>query len=272
MFGFAGSEPFHLEVGSPALATGDPSAPNLPATDLDGRPRTQTGPSGTPIVDMGVYEGSVPASTTGGSPTFSMYPTPTTVTLAQTANYGMAGTVTLNIAPQNRFFGIISFQCSNLPTSILAACYFSPSTVAAAGDNTPLTVTLLIEDQSYVSALRPAESYYNSGSELRQVVSLAVALVLPLSAGALGGKRRWTLNKRLFLIVCCFSICLAIGTATSCGGASSSPSSGSSGGSAGTGGSGGAASNSYPVTITATASGNAKVTQTASITFSLPSS
>ena len=48
---------YHLRPGSPSIDTGDNSAPNLPQTDLDGKPRIQDGnKDGVAIVDMGAYE------------------------------------------------------------------------------------------------------------------------------------------------------------------------------------------------------------------------
>lgn len=48
---------FHLRPGSPAIDTGNNSAPSLPATDLDGNPRVQDATAkGYPVVDMGAYE------------------------------------------------------------------------------------------------------------------------------------------------------------------------------------------------------------------------
>jgi parallel beta-helix repeat protein len=42
---------FHLQAGSPAINAGTNSAPNLPVTDKDGRPRVMGG-----VVDMGAFE------------------------------------------------------------------------------------------------------------------------------------------------------------------------------------------------------------------------
>jgi hypothetical protein len=48
---------YHLQGGSPAIDRGDNSAPSLPATDLDGDPRTLDGNGdGIAIVDMGADE------------------------------------------------------------------------------------------------------------------------------------------------------------------------------------------------------------------------
>ena len=53
---------YHLSPGSPSIDTGDNTAPNLPATDLDGNPRLQDGNGdGLVVVDMGTYEAPSPA-------------------------------------------------------------------------------------------------------------------------------------------------------------------------------------------------------------------
>jgi hypothetical protein len=52
---------YHLRRGSPVIDAGDNSAPNLPSTDLDGKPRIQDGNGdGIAVVDMGGYEASPP--------------------------------------------------------------------------------------------------------------------------------------------------------------------------------------------------------------------
>src|SRR5258708_3340845 len=48
---FSGASDYHLQSSSPAIDAGNNSAPSLPATDLDGKPRI----SGA-AVDQGVYE------------------------------------------------------------------------------------------------------------------------------------------------------------------------------------------------------------------------
>jgi hypothetical protein len=53
---------YHLRPGSPSIDTGNNAAPNLPGSDLDGKPRIQDGNGdGIAIVDMGAYEALPPA-------------------------------------------------------------------------------------------------------------------------------------------------------------------------------------------------------------------
>jgi hypothetical protein len=55
---FAGTGDFHLQAGSPAIDAGNGSAPDLPATDLDGNPRIVGA-----AVDMGAYEAGSASAT-----------------------------------------------------------------------------------------------------------------------------------------------------------------------------------------------------------------
>jgi archaellum component FlaF (FlaF/FlaG flagellin family) len=57
-FANAANGDYHLLVGSPAIDSGDNSAPNLPSQDLDGNPRIAFGSATTcsDTVDLGVYE------------------------------------------------------------------------------------------------------------------------------------------------------------------------------------------------------------------------
>lgn len=86
---------YHLAVGSPALDTGDNSAPNLPLMDLDGNPRILNG-----TVDMGAYERSAGAATPTATPTGTPMATPTpTPTETPTATPTMTPTATPTATP-----------------------------------------------------------------------------------------------------------------------------------------------------------------------------
>jgi hypothetical protein len=57
LFGSERKHRYQLDPGSPAIDAGDNSAPNVPPTDLAGRPRVVDGNGdGNPVIDMGVYE------------------------------------------------------------------------------------------------------------------------------------------------------------------------------------------------------------------------
>jgi predicted outer membrane repeat protein len=57
LFVDAAADNLRLQAGSPAIDAGNNSAPGLPATDLDGRPRIVDGnKDGAAVVDMGAYE------------------------------------------------------------------------------------------------------------------------------------------------------------------------------------------------------------------------
>jgi hypothetical protein len=61
---------FHLQIGSPAIDTGDSTAPGLPSTDSDGNARIQNS-----TVDMGAYE-FFPATMTASPSSLTFGPTP----------------------------------------------------------------------------------------------------------------------------------------------------------------------------------------------------
>jgi hypothetical protein len=62
LWALTGLGDYHLQPRSPSIDAGDNSAPNLPATDLDGNTRIQDGNAdGSAIVDQGVYEAPTPA-------------------------------------------------------------------------------------------------------------------------------------------------------------------------------------------------------------------
>jgi parallel beta-helix repeat protein len=264
MFVSKAGESFHLGSGSPAAAVGDPAAPYLPATDLDGAARTQSGSSGASVVDLGVYEGAVTGTTASGTPGYAMHLSSTSVVLTNSASYGYSATATVQITPQNGFLGTVSLQCTGLPTSISAQCYFSPNNLAAAGDNAPLTATLRIEDRSATAEMRQAEKPRTRLTGNGWIVSAASLLLCPLGMVWIGRKRHSLLQK---LSMFSTSMLLLIGATvslTGCGGGGTTSGGGT------TGGGGNPGTPEYTVTVVATSTGNAQVTQSTIVTFSVP--
>jgi parallel beta-helix repeat protein len=251
-----GSEFFHLALGSPALATGDPAAPELPATDIDGVPRVQTGASGA-TVDMGIYEGAAPSSAMG-TPAFTIRVSPATLTLSNTAEYGVAAMTTVTIMPSGGFLGVVSLQCSELPTAISTVCNFGSENLGAAGDNTPLTATLIVE-----ATPATAQIQVPPRPRVRRVSGVwAVLLFLPLGLGWFG-RSRWFRGQVSAISAFAVMLLLIAIWVPACGGGSSVTTGG------GDGGSGGGGNPSYSFTVVATATGNAHGTQSATVTFTI---
>ena len=69
-----------LQYGSPAIDAGNNRAPDLPTTDISGKPRLVNGNGGpTAIVDMGAYE-FVPVALNPTSLAFGVHPVGSTTT------------------------------------------------------------------------------------------------------------------------------------------------------------------------------------------------
>jgi len=132
LFSLSKSEPFRLQPTSPAIGTGDTSAPYLPSQDLAGNPRIQSG-----AIDMGVYEGGY-LQRASQEPDFSISAVPTSLTIKA----GGAGTSTITITPSGGYIGAVSFHCSQLPVNLY--CVFDPLGVAAGGDNLVLQTVVTI--------------------------------------------------------------------------------------------------------------------------------
>jgi parallel beta-helix repeat protein len=199
----ANNEPFHLPSSSPAVNTGDASAPNLPSQDLDGNPRVQGG-----TVNMGVYETVASAPVNPGSPDFSMSLAPTSLTIQS----GQSGSAVLTVTPEGGVIGAISFSCSGLPAN--TSCAFSPSILALGGDNSILATTITV----YAPAAAIVPSYAPKSGDL----------ALPLGAGALAcvvlvaivTRQRTPKCRQLCLTLQWMVLFVAIGGAGSCGGGS----------------------------------------------------
>lgn len=197
----AGAEVFRLQGNSPAAASGNVGAPNLPATDIDGNQRIMGG-----MIDMGVYEG-VYTSGNNPPPSFSIASTTTGLTVQA----GQSETATLTVTPTGGFIGTVSFACSGLPASV--ACYFSPPILAEGGDNSVLTTTVTVSVSAAAASLGHAMGAPSGPASLFGAASLIfVALVV---AGTRQRAYRWADCALLELIV----LVVLIGGAACGGGA-----------------------------------------------------
>ncbi|HXM54372.1 MAG TPA: choice-of-anchor D domain-containing protein [Candidatus Dormibacteraeota bacterium] len=126
---FAGSGDFHLQAGSPAIDTGNNSAPDLPATDLDGNARVAGA-----AVDMGAYEAAAappppppattfsPASvdfgTVQGSPLVTFAP----VTLTNTGGSPLPVTSSQVLTQGGDIFSLVTDGCAGTTLAAGASC------------------------------------------------------------------------------------------------------------------------------------------------------
>ncbi|MGB9146592.1 MAG: right-handed parallel beta-helix repeat-containing protein, partial [Acidobacteriaceae bacterium] len=136
--------PYQLQLQSPAVDSGDNNSPDLPATDILGRPRIQDAKGlPTAIVDMGAYE--YPGVPVPGSPDFMMTVSPQTLTL----NPGSSAPVNITLSPNGYFSGDVSLSCEGLPADL--ACSFGSQQLQLGG-GVPSGTTLTVRTVSLASA------------------------------------------------------------------------------------------------------------------------
>ena len=120
--------PYQLQVPSPAIDTGNNSAPFLPELDFAGQPRLQNA-TGIPVttIDIGAYEHQ-------GIPAILPPPASFTLTvnpLSTTVQSGNSGTVSVTVTPTATNLGLVLLTCSGLP--VTASCTFNSSTMSFTG-------------------------------------------------------------------------------------------------------------------------------------------
>src|SRR5205085_3623825 len=125
---------------SPVLDAGSNSAPNLPATDLDGNPRIADDNSdGVATADVGAYEGAFDYMLGAASPN----------TVMMVAG-GISGPISLTLQGTRTFARTVTLSCSGLPAN--ADCQFSPSATIQLNGTSPAALTLTIVTQATTPA------------------------------------------------------------------------------------------------------------------------
>ena len=168
---------YHLQGSSPAVDTGEPTAPSIPNTDFDGNPRINN-----LIVDRGAYEFIF----TPGPPDISVTDSvgdPNDLTIdfgnvlvghdsaVEEVTVNNDGGQTLNIGSviqPSSPFAVLGDSCSNLPLDVVGGCsiavQFSPSSVGNFTDtltipsddpDTPMVVVSLSGNSSTVISVSP---------------------------------------------------------------------------------------------------------------------
>ena len=205
------SSNFQLAPGSPAIDTGDNSAPNLPDHDIAFQPRIQDATGLIyPLIDMGAYEAAGPANLQATTPDFSM----TSSTSSLTINAGKTGTATLTIMPVDGYAGTISFGCN--PISTESVCTFNPASLSPTGDNSTLTTTISVNTSVSASNLgdhldSPQEFHASAPVMGLCLICFVAALV---GSSKLGGKWR---QQFLLILLCTWCVLPNV----SCGGSGS---------------------------------------------------
>ena len=171
------ANPFELQLLSPAVDTGDNSAPDLPAEDILGNPRIQNA-KGLPsaIIDMGVYEyPGVPAELP--PPDFTIQLAPSSLNLDSTAQ----GLVTVTLTPNSAFTGNVALSCGSLPATL--SCSFLPQGLYLA-NGFAQTATLTIAASAHANSSSPGSA--NGILATTSGILLAAIFILP----PLGIKKR----------------------------------------------------------------------------------
>ncbi len=132
---------FRLAPGSPAVDSGDPAAPYLPATDLDGSPRVQGA-----AVDMGAYESTpLPPTGTVGSLSVTWSKTSLLVVWAAPAGGTPASSYRVTLGPTGKVKTVKASSTSATFTKLKPSTTAYTVTVVAvgvAGAGAPATLTV----------------------------------------------------------------------------------------------------------------------------------
>ncbi|HEY9137066.1 MAG TPA: right-handed parallel beta-helix repeat-containing protein [Terriglobus sp.] len=177
-----GDAPYQVAKASPAVDSGNNSAPSLLQTDLLGNSRVQnaTG-TATATIDRGAYEVAGVVSTLPPPGALSLSVNPASLSLRPVGS----GVVQVTATVTGALAGPVVLSCSNLPAH--ATCSFEKASLAISGAGTYSTNMMLAVNNATASV---------SGT-MRGVLAV---LLLP---GVLFGMRKRLRVVALLLVACC---------------------------------------------------------------------
>jgi Right handed beta helix region len=172
--------PYQLQLPSPAIDSGNNTAPYLPPLDFSGQPRLQNATGlAHAVIDIGVYEyAGVPAPIPPPA-SFIVTVNPSSVTVLQ----GQSGIFSVTVTPAAANLGSVLLTCSGLPAT--ATCIFSSSTMSftnASPQSSTLTVTIATARSSLLRASSSNGSF--------STVLAGLFLIPALLAGKRGSSNR----------------------------------------------------------------------------------
>lgn len=176
---------FHLLAGSPAIDSGNNSAPDLPSTDFDGNIRIQNATGlPYPIIDMGAYEAAGPANLQATQIALSVQPLQpnygtsvnmqATVTAQSAIASGSVGffdgtTLLGHISPTSGGAASFSTTQLNAGTHVITAAFSGNSTLAGSVSS-QTTVVVTGEPTTTALTYSPAQPTYPQAVTLTATV------------------------------------------------------------------------------------------------------
>jgi parallel beta-helix repeat protein len=192
--------PNQLQLPSPAIDSGNNSAPYLPQLDFLGQPRIQNA-TGLPtaLVDIGAYEYKGIPGVVPPPPGFTLTVNPNTATLQQ----GQTGTFSVTVTPTAVNLGSVLLTCSGLPAA--SSCTFTSATMSFTSAS-PQSSTLTVSIGTAQSSLSRVTSH-NSGLS----VAFAGLFFIPvLLAGKRGPSNRRFPEMLRIASICVISSCAVL--------------------------------------------------------------
>jgi hypothetical protein len=192
--------PYQLQLPSPAIDSGNNSAPYLPQLDFLGQPRIQNA-TGSPVatVDMGVYEYKGIPGVVPPPANFTLTVNPSSSTVQQ----GHSGTFSVTVTPSEASLGLVLLTCNGL--SATSSCTFSSSTMSFTSAS-PQSSTLTVSIAAAQSSLSRGPSHKGSLS----VVLAGLLLIPTLLVGKRGSSNRGVPWMLRIGAICVISSCAGL--------------------------------------------------------------